>query len=90
MPFLFKPVKRMDAIRVFQFFYYESMMRILCTKRSSFCANKPSLYSCNIVGILIKLIFFGGGVFLSNHNNVIFTWIICTRNLMIDNLCSWA
>ena len=35
------------------------MMQILCLKPSSFCANKPSLYSHHIVGILIKLIFFG-------------------------------
>ena len=52
---------------------------------SSFCANKPSLSSRNIVGILIKLIFFGRGVFLNNHNNVTLTWIICKRNMTTDN-----
>ena len=81
MPFLFKPVKRMDTIRVVEFLFYESMMQMLCPKPSPFCDNKPSFYSCNIVGILIKRILFGGGVFLSNYNNVVFTWIICTRNI---------
>ena len=85
MPFLFKLVKRMDAIRVVQLLYYEFMVRILCPKPSSFCVNKPSLCSRNIVGILIKLIFFEGSAFLSNHNNISFTWIIFTRNIMIDN-----
>ena len=86
IPFLFKPAKRMDTICVVQFLYYESMMRILCLKPSSFCANKPSLYSCNIVGILIKFIFIGGDLFLNNHKNVTFTWIICTRSMTIDNM----
>ena len=85
MTFFFKSVKCMNTIRVVQFFYYESMMPILCPKPLSFCANKPSLYSRNIVGILLKLIFFRDCVFLNNHNNVIFTWITCTRNIAIDN-----
>ena len=85
MPFFVTPIKCMYTISVVQFAYYESMMRILCSKPSSFCANKPLLYSHNIVGILIKLIFFGGGVFLNNNNNVLFTWIICTRSMTIDN-----
>ena len=71
IPFLFKSVKRMDSI--VQFLYYESMMRILYPKLSSFYPDKPSMYSCNIIGILIKPIFFGGVVFLHSHNNVIFT-----------------
>ena len=50
---------RLNAWILFVFLYYESMMQILCLKPSSFCANKPSLYSHHIVGILIKLIFFG-------------------------------
>ena len=73
IPFLFKPVKRMDSICIVQFLYYESMMRILCPKLSSFYPDKPSMYSRNIIGILIKPIFFGGVVFLQSHNNVIFT-----------------
>ena len=84
MTFFLKSIKCMNTICVVQFLYYESMMRILFPKPSSFCAKKPLLYSCNIVGILIKLIFFRGGVFLNNHNNVIFTWIICTGNITID------
>ena len=40
-------------------------------------ANEPSLYSRNVVGILIKLIFLGSGVFLNNHNNAVFAWIYC-------------
>ena len=84
LPFLLKFVKCMDAIRVVQFLYYESMVRILCPKPSFFCANKSSLHSRNIVGIL-KFIFFRRGVFVNNHNNIIFTWIICTRNMTIDN-----
>ena len=76
IPFLFKSVKWLDTIRVVQ---------ILCFKPSSFCAKELSLYSCNVVGILIKLIFLGGGVFLNNHNNVVFTWIFYTRNMTIDN-----
>ena len=85
MTFFLRSIKCMNTIHVVQFLYYESMMRILCPKPSSFCANKPSLYSCSLVGILINLIFFRGGIFLNNHNNVIFTWITCTRNMTIDN-----
>ena len=85
IPFLFKPIKCMYTVRVVQFSYYKSMMGILCSKPSSFCANQLSLYSRNIVGILIKLIFFRGGIFLNNHGYVIFTWIIYTRNMAIDN-----
>ena len=88
VPFPFKSIKCMDSIRVVQFLHYESMMLILCLKPSFFCVNKPSLYSCNIVGILIKLIFLGGGVFLNNHNNVVFAWIFCTRNMTINNKVS--
>ena len=85
IPFLFKSVKWLDTIRVVQFLYYKSMMEILCFKPSSFCAKELSLYSRNVVGILIKLIFLRGGVFLNNHNNVVFTWIFYTRNMTIDN-----
>ena len=85
MTSFFKSVKCINTICVIQFFYYESMMLILCPKPLSFCTNEPSLYSHNIVGILIKLIFFRDCVFLNNHNNVIFTWIICTRNMAINN-----
>ena len=49
------------------------MMWILCSKPSSFCGNEPSLYPRDIVGILIKLIFFEGSVLDNNHNDVIFT-----------------
>ena len=77
IPFLFKPIECMDTIRVVQLFYYESMMWILCLKSSPFCGNKPSLYPRIIVRILIKLTFFRGGVFLNNHNNVVFTWVFC-------------
>ena len=79
--FLFRPTECMDTIRVLQFLYYESMMKLLCFKPSSFCVNEPSLYPRNIVGILIKLIFFGGDFFLNNHNNVVFAWIFCMRNM---------
>ena len=85
IPFLFKSIKCMDTIRVVQSLYYESMMWILCLKPSSFCANKPLLYSCNVLGILIRLIFLGGGIFLNDYNNVVFTWILCARNMTIDN-----
>ena len=92
-----KPVKCMDTIRVVQFLHNDYILRKMSIKPFSFCANKPSLYSCNIVGILIKVIFFGGGVFLNNHNNVVFTWISCTRNMTIIrswtwswNFCKWA
>ena len=78
MSFLFKPVKYMDAIRVFQSLFYESMIPILCPKPSSFYANKPSLYS-------LKLILFGGSVFINNHGTVILSCIICRRNMTIDN-----
>ena len=53
VPLFFKPVECMDTIGVVHFLYYEIMMWILCLKSSFFCGNKPSLYSCNIVGILI-------------------------------------
>ena len=76
IPFLFKSIKCLDTIRVVGILYF---------KPSSFCANEPSLYSRNVSGILIKLIFLGGGVFLNNHDNVVFTWIFCTRNMTIDN-----
>ena len=79
--FLFRPTECMDTIRVLQFLYYESMMKLLCFKPSSFCVNETSLYPRNIVGILIKLIFFGGDFFLNNHNNVVFAWIFCMRNM---------
>ena len=75
IPLLFKPIECMDTICVVQFLYYEAMMWILCLRPSSFCRNKPSLYSRNVVGKLIKLIFLGGGIFLNNHNNVVFAWI---------------
>ena len=64
IPFLFKSIKSMDTIRVFQFLHYKSMMGILCFKPSSFCANELSLYShSSVVGILIKLIFLGAVFF---------------------------
>ena len=66
----FKPIKYMNTICVIQFLYYKSMMRILCSKPSYFCANKLYLYPRNIVGVLIKIIFFRGGVFLNNRNDV--------------------
>ena len=79
---LLQTIEYMDTIRIVQFFNYnKSMVWILHFKLSSFCANEPSLYSRNVVGILIKLIFFGGGVFFNNHNSVVFTWIFCTRNM---------
>ena len=77
IPLLFKPIECMDTIHVGQFPYYESVMWILFLKPSPFCGNKPLLYSRNIVGILIKLIFLGGGILLNNHNNVVFAWIFC-------------
>ena len=80
-PFLFKSIKGMDTIRIVPLLHYKSMMEILCLKSSCFCANEPSLYSCYLVGILIKLIFLGGGIFLNNHNNVVFSWIFCMRNM---------
>ena len=85
IPFLFKSVKWLDTIWFVQFLYYKSMMEILCFKPSSFCAKELSLYSRNVVGILIKLIFLRGGVFLNNNNNVVFTWIFYRRNMAIDN-----
>ena len=87
IPFLFKPIECMDTIRVIQFLYYEPMMWILCLKPSYFCGNKPSLYSCNVVGILIKLIFFGGDVFFNNQNNVVVAWIFCMIYIMCFKMC---
>ena len=72
-PFLFKPIECMDTIRVVRFLHYRSMVWISCFKPSFFCVNKLSLYPRNIIGILIKLIFFRGGTFLNNDNNVVFT-----------------
>ena len=63
IPFLFKPIKCMDTVRIVHFLYHEHMMRILCPKPSSFCGNEPPLYPRNIVGILVKLVFLRGGVF---------------------------
>ena len=83
-PLLFKPIECMDTIRVVQFLYYGAMVWILCLKPSSFCGNKPPLCSRNIVGILIKLIFLGGGIFLNNYNNIFFAWMFC----MIYITCS--
>ena len=80
-PCLFKSIKGMDTIRIVLPLHYKSMMGVLCFKPSSFCVNEPSLYSRNIVRILIKLIFFRGGIFLNNHNNVVFAWIFCMRNI---------
>ena len=60
----------------------ESRMWMLYFKPSSFCGNETSCYPRDIVEILIKL---NGGVFLSNYNNVIFTWIISARYLAINN-----
>ena len=87
-PFLFKSLKRMDTIRVAQFLHYRAMIWILCFKPSFFNANEPSLYSSNLVGILIKLIFLRGGILIDNQNNVVFAWIFCMRNITffkIDN-----
>ena len=61
------------------------MIRILRPKLSYFCVNKPSLYPHNIVRILLKLIFFRGGIFLNNHDDVIFTWIISTMDMTIGH-----
>ena len=86
IPFLFKPIECMDTIRVVQFLYYKLMMGILCLKPSSFCTDEPSLYPRNVVGILITLIFLGVGVFLNNHNNVVFTWILCMIYITCPNM----
>ena len=84
IPFLFKPLECMDTICVVQFLCYEPMIWILRLKPLSFCGNKPSLYSRNIVGIIIKLIFLLGGIFPNGHNNFAFGWIFS----MIDIACS--
>ena len=75
--FLVKPIECMDTIHVAQFLNYKSMMGVLCFKPSFFSVNEPSLYPRNIVGILIKPIFFRSGIFFNNHNNVVFAWIFC-------------
>ena len=80
-PFLFKSIEGMDTICVVLLLHYKPMMGVLCFRPSSFCVNEPFLYSCNIVLILIKLIFFKGGIFLNNHNNVVFAWVLCMRNM---------
>ena len=72
-PFLFKLIECMDTIRVVRFLHYKSMIGLSCFKPSFFWVNELSLYPYNIVGILIKLIFCRGGIFLNNHNNVVFT-----------------
>ena len=60
-------------------------MGVLCFKPLSFCINEPSLYPCNVVGILInvagELMFLRGGIFLNNPENVDFAWIFFTRNM---------
>ena len=80
-PLLFKSIKGMDTIWIVQFIHFKSMMGLLCFKPLFFCANEPSLYPRNVVKILSKLILLGGGIFLDNHNNVIFAWIFCMRNM---------
>ena len=79
--FLFKSIRRMDTIRVVQFLHHRVMIWILCFKPSLFCVNEPSLYPRNVVWKFIKLIFFGDGIFLNNHNNVVFPWIFSLRNM---------
>ena len=61
------------------------MIEVLCFKPASFCVNEPSLYPCNVVGILMKLIILLGGIFLNNHDNVVFAWIFYTSNMTINN-----
>ena len=87
IPFLFNPIECMDTIRVVPLLHYKSMMGILYFKTSSFCGDKPSLYPCNIVRILIKLIFLGGSIFLNDHNNVVFACIFCRRNITCFKMC---
>ena len=81
-PFLFKSIKRMDTVRDVQFLHHRVMIWISCLKPSLFCVNELSLYPRNVVKKFIKLIFFGGGIFLNNHNNVVFAWIFCMRKMM--------
>ena len=71
MPFLFKPVKCMDTIHIISL--YEPMMWVMCPLY--FSANKALLYPSNIVGILKRLVFLRGGVFLNHHHNFIFALI---------------
>ena len=78
MNLFFKPFECMDAVCVIYLFHYEPMKLILCFEPSSFCGNKRSLYSCNIVAILLKLIVLVGGAFFNNHKDFFFTWIIST------------
>ena len=61
------------------------MMCILCSKASLFWGNEPSLYPRDILGILVKLIFFRSDLFLNNQNHFVFTWIIWTGDMTIDN-----
>ena len=73
MTCLFKHVEHVDAICVFEFLYNESMVWILCSKPSNFCDNEPFLYPDNLIGVLQKLIFLRGGLFVNHHSDVIFT-----------------
>ena len=57
------------------------MIGVLCFKASSFCVNEPLLYPRNVVGILTKQIFLRSGIFLNDHDNVVFAWIFCIRNM---------
>ena len=57
------------------------MMGVLSFKSLPFGVNEPSLYPRNVVGILKKLIFLGSGIFLNNHESVVFAWIFCMRNM---------
>ena len=60
------------------------MIRILHPKPLYFCVNKPSLYPRNIVRILLKLIFFMGGIFLNNHDDVIFMDMTISHGFDLD------
>ena len=85
MTFFLKSIKCMNNICVVQFLYFEPMMRILCPKPSWFNIPFTSLYLRDIIWQIVILIVGGRCVFPYNDDNVVFTEIICTKNMTIGN-----
>ena len=85
MIFFLKSIKCMNTFRVVQFVYYEPVMRILCPKPSKFNIPFTSLYPRDIIWQIVILIVGRRCVFPYNDDDVVFTEIICTKNMTIDN-----
>ena len=50
----------------------------------SFFPNETSLYPHDVIGTFSRFTFLRGGIVLSDHNDVIFTWIIWMRHMLIQ------